>query len=56
MASGAGHAHCWGSIQIVGPAPAHETWTFQPGSVVRCENKVFDDGQKGLVPVANVKP
>jgi hypothetical protein len=45
-----------GQYRIVGHVPAHESWTFQPGSVVRCENKVFDGGQTGLVPVANVKP
>jgi hypothetical protein len=44
-----------GQYRIVERIPADETWTFQPGSVVRCENKVFADGQIGLVPVAHVK-
>jgi hypothetical protein len=43
-----------GRYRIIGRVPADETWTFQPGPVVRCENKAFGDGQIGLVPVANV--
>jgi hypothetical protein len=44
-----------GQYRISGHVPADETWAFQPGSIVRCENKVFHDGQIGLVPVADVK-
>jgi hypothetical protein len=30
------------------PSDETETWTFPPGSVVRCEEKTFSGGGKGL--------
>jgi len=39
--------------RIVGPVPDEEKWAFDPGSLVRCELRVFADGQ-GLVAVESV--
>ena len=30
-------------------APGEEEWRFLPGSRVRCSEKIFSDGQRGLV-------
>jgi hypothetical protein len=38
-----------GLFQIVSSPPDEtETWMFPPGSVVRCEEKTFSGGSKGL--------
>jgi hypothetical protein len=35
--------------RIIGPAPEDELWEFTPGSLVRCREKVFSGGERGLV-------
>ncbi len=32
------------TCRIVGHVPDGETWQFQPGEIVRCEQKEFRDG------------
>jgi len=34
---------------VSGPPDETEAWRFPPGSVVRCEEKTFSGGRKGLV-------
>lgn len=43
-----------GTFQIVSANnnPADEHWQFSSGAVVRCETRVFSDGQSGLVAIA----
>jgi hypothetical protein len=36
---------------VLGPMPSEETWKFAPGTVVRCEFRVFSDGTRDLVAV-----
>ena len=35
--------------------PETQTWSFNAGDTVRCENHVFTDGSTGLVAVEKVK-
>ncbi|MGB8363611.1 MAG: hypothetical protein ACLQUZ_15490 [Rhizomicrobium sp.] len=42
--------------RIIGNVPADEKWTYEPGSIVRCEHKTFADDTKGLVPVEALNP
>jgi hypothetical protein len=37
------------AYRLCGPVPEDEVWEFQPGEVVRCEERSFDDGTQGLV-------
>ena len=37
--------------QILGPVPENEEWEFQPGQVVSCEFRNFQNGSSGLVAV-----
>lgn len=39
---------------LSGPPDETEAWTFPPGSVVRCEEKAFSGGGKGLVACERV--
>ena len=40
-----------GVYRLAGPVPDTETWQFAPGSVVRCEQRTFEDGNSVLVAV-----
>jgi hypothetical protein len=41
------------NYRIVGPVPDSETWSFGPGSLVRCEQRELSDGI-ALVAVESV--
>ena len=38
-------------FRLIGPVPEGESWEFLPGEVVRCEERVFAGGLRGLVAV-----
>jgi hypothetical protein len=38
--------------RLCGVVPEDEVWQFQPGEVVRCEERRFSDGTRGLVAIA----
>jgi hypothetical protein len=40
-----------GLYRLIGPVSADEHWEFQPGDVVRCTERTFADGTRGLVAV-----
>jgi hypothetical protein len=35
--------------RIIGQIQDDEVWEFPPGSVVRCKEKIFSNGERGLV-------
>jgi hypothetical protein len=37
-----------GRYRILGPVPNGETWAFEPGAIVPCEWKKFEDGAGGM--------
>jgi hypothetical protein len=37
-----------------GTMPEDEQWEFEPGTCVRCEERTFSDGSRGLVAVERV--
>jgi hypothetical protein len=37
--------------EIVGPIPEDEVWEFQPGDIVRCQDRNFADGESGLTAI-----
>ena len=39
--------------RLLGPVPEYEIWEFQPGELVRCEDRVFTGGDRGLVAVGH---
>jgi hypothetical protein len=41
--------------RLAGPVPADEVWEFQPGEVVRCEERSFSDGTRGLVATTRAR-
>lgn len=41
--------------RLCGPTPEGEIWEFQPGDVVRCQQRTFSDGASGLVAIARVE-
>jgi hypothetical protein len=43
-----------GVFRLVGPIPEGEVWAFQPGDTIRCSEKLFADGRKGMVATALV--
>ncbi len=38
-----------GLYRILGSVPEEESWEFEPGATVRCREKIFNGGSKGLV-------
>lgn len=36
------------TYRIEGEMPDNEEWAFTPGTVVRCEHRIFGGGQAGL--------
>jgi hypothetical protein len=44
-----------GLFRLCGPVPRTESWQFQPGEVVHCEERVFS-GKHVLVAVATGPP
>jgi len=38
-----------GLFRVLGPVPEDEAWAFPPGSIVRCKEKAFSAGARGLV-------
>ena len=38
-----------GVFRLVGPVPEGEVWEFEPGSTVRCNERSFADGKRGIV-------
>lgn len=40
-----------GIFLILGEIPSDEIWQFVPGTQVRCEERMFDNGELGLVAV-----
>jgi hypothetical protein len=36
-------------FRLLGPAPEGESWEFGPGAVVRCRERAFAGGARGLV-------
>ena len=38
--------------KLTGDVPDGEKWEFQPGEIVRCEDRVFTGGNRGLVAIA----
>jgi len=51
------HAKHIGDDQYVlsGPIPEGEVWEFQPGEIVRCRERTFQDGATGLAAFARVQ-
>src|SRR6266487_4072193 len=43
-------------FRIVGSVPEEEVWQFKPGDTVRCAERAFSDGSRGLVAVRNLTP
>jgi hypothetical protein len=41
-------------FRLVGTVPDGESWQFQPGEVVRCREREFLGGARGLVAVEKV--
>ena len=37
--------------RLLGPIPPNEEWQFQPGELVSCESRSFQDGKVGLAAV-----
>ena len=37
------------------PDPEDEIWEFKSGEIVRCEERAFEDGVRGLAVVARVE-
>jgi uncharacterized protein YhfF len=42
-----------GRYRVVGEAPEDQQWAFPSGSIVRCAQKAFSDGESDLVAVEN---
>lgn len=42
-------------FRFTGEIPSDEVWSFRPGEVVRCEERTFADGNRGLVAVAKIE-
>jgi hypothetical protein len=38
--------------RVLGPMPPDETWMFAPGGVVKCQERAFQVGTRGLVAVS----
>jgi hypothetical protein len=38
-------------FELLGPLPQGEQWKFPPGSVVRCEMRTFESGERHLAAV-----
>jgi hypothetical protein len=43
-------------FRLTGPVPDGEVWAFEPGTVVRCYERVFADGTRGLAAVEPAAP
>ncbi|NML47501.1 hypothetical protein HHL11_27370 [Ramlibacter sp. G-1-2-2] len=43
-----------GEFVLGGAMPEDERWEFIPGTRVRCEERSFSDGSRGLVAVARL--
>jgi len=43
-----------GEFVLGGTMPDDEHWEFEPGTCVRCEERTFSDGSRGLVAVDRV--
>jgi len=41
--------------RLIGPVPEDEVWEFQPGDVVRCRERGFEGGARGMVAFALVE-
>ena len=41
--------------RLDGPVPDGESWQFQPGEVVRCEQRDFADGKQALTAVERAR-
>ena len=44
----------WNHFRLSGPVPKTEVWAFQPGEVVACRPKLFQDRRVGLVAYKRV--
>lgn len=44
-----------GEFVLGGSVPANERWEFAPGTCVRCVERTFSDGSRGLVAVERVR-
>jgi hypothetical protein len=42
-----------GRYRILGPVPDDETWAFEPGAIVPCEWKTFENGSGGMTVLAS---
>ena len=40
-----------GLFRLVGAVPEGEVWEYQPGEVVNARERVFADGERGLVAI-----
>jgi hypothetical protein len=40
-----------GVFRLRGPIPDDEVWRFQPGDIVRCEDRQFADNKTGLTAI-----
>jgi hypothetical protein len=40
-----------GLYRLVGAVPEGEVWAYQPGEVVNARERVFADGERGLVAI-----
>lgn len=45
-----------GEFVLGGAMPENERWEFVPGTCVRCVERTFSDGSRGLVAVERVRP
>ena len=44
----------WNHFRLSGPVPETEVWAFQPGEVVACRPKLFEQRRLGLVAYKRV--
>lgn len=45
-----------GAFVLLGTMPEGEHWEFVPGTYVRCVERTFSDGSRGLVAVERLHP
>jgi hypothetical protein len=41
-------------FRLCGPIPEFEVWQFQPGELVRCENRIFAEGECQLTAIEKI--
>jgi hypothetical protein len=44
-----------GTWLLLGPVPTDEQWPFAPGTIVRCIERSFQGGERGMVAIEAVQ-